>query len=165
MTPEVIAALVSAIGSLILAIIGIFISFNAQKTANKASEDAKRVEQVRLKATDVGEQVLSKMAEVIISSETILFLLNHRKEKILTIEETKNYFVPVGKNASALLNLIYSSAIYTTEEIRQALNETLQPIFAGNIDFNQWQQFVNKLKGNHKQITTLFYETYLKGIF
>jgi len=163
MEPKVTTALISAIGSLVIAIVGIFISRNAQKTANKASEAAKRTEQIRLKATDVGDKILSQLAGIIIISESILVLLNHKVEKSLSHEEIEKYFVPMGKDLSELIRLLYSSAIYTTEKIRFTITETIAPILARNVDFKKWQQFVDKLKENHEQIAAEFYETYLKA--
>lgn len=165
MEPEVIAALVSASFSLVMAILGIFISKNAQKIANRASEDSKRVEQIRLKATEVGEELLSKIASIIILADTVLIILNSHVDKGLTKDELDNYFKPIGKNVSELINLLYSSAIYTTAEIRHTLSETVKPILAGNVDFKDWDKFVNRLKENHQLLATLFFDTYLKGTF
>lgn len=159
METNIIVALISGI----LALVGIIIASFAQKTANKASEDAKRVEQIRLKATDIGDELMSGLTQIIISAETIAFLLQYREDKTLSVEETTEYFSPFGQNAFELKKLLYSSALWTTEEIRHAINETLKPIFAGNVDFNDWNSFVERLKENHRQLAELFYNTYLKG--
>lgn len=166
---KVLAAMIAAITSIFLAIFGIFTSYIALKNSNKASESAKRSEQVRLKATIVGEDVMSKLTNIIKASDRASGIINKYKGKVPE-DIFKNKLLPdlkpLGEDVIELKYLMYSTAIYTTEEIRLAFLKTvgkLMPEEGAGVNLADWPSFVSGIKENHRQIAALFYNEYLKG--
>jgi H+/gluconate symporter-like permease len=161
MGTEIIAALIAAVASLAVALFSVFSSREAKKIASRAEEATKRSEQIRVKATESGEKLLTALADVLIASETVEFILAQRSEKVLTQEETTTYFEPIGTGAAHIKRLLYSSAIYLSPEVRESIEDLLRPIFQGRIDFTKWGQFLQNMRREHSQIAKLFRETYL----
>jgi hypothetical protein len=58
MSLEMIVALIAASASIACAIISIFASRDAQKAAARAQEASRRMEQLRLQATKVGQELI-----------------------------------------------------------------------------------------------------------
>ena len=159
--PTIIAAIITAVASLIVAIFGLVTSGKAKHLASKAEEASKRSDQVRSRATAAGEELLTAMAEVIIKSETVSFLLSNRTVKALTEEETGKYVAPLGPAVSQIRRIMYATAIYTTPTIRKNINNVLRP-FLQPIDFSMWETLVVSLLDQHSAIAGLFRDTYLK---
>jgi hypothetical protein len=59
---------------------------------------------------------------------------------------------------------MYSTAIYSTPEIRARVEALLAPLQSGHVDLANWDHFVSELQNHHGELATLFRETYLKTI-
>ena len=155
-------ALVTALGSLILAIFGLVTSGKAKQLALRAEETSKRSEQVRLRATAAGEALLAAMAELMLTAEGILFRLSTRTGEILTLEEVQQYAAPIEKATSEIRRIMYSTALYTTPAIRESLENLLGPIHRGEADFSLAESFVVALRAELSAVAAMFHDTYLK---
>lgn len=167
MQAEVIAAIVTAVAGLVFAIVNLFVSRDAKKTAERAEELSKRTEQVRIKATEWGEKLLSTMADIIIQSETILFYIKDFPGLKSSNELTIEYLPKMAKSVGEIRTMMYSSALYTTPDIRNRISTTLEPFHRpGGIPIEEpekWELFVKNLRRNHSELVDLFFNRYLKG--
>lgn len=161
MGPEIIAALVAAGASLVVSVIGIITARSAQNTVAEIQELAKQSEQIRIKATLAGELLLEEFANIIVLSEGLVTYLSITKKKSLSLEEIKERFVPIGKALAKIRHLMYSTAIYTTPEIRREVEAFLSPITGKMMDYEQWPAFVSLLREHHSKLADYFRNTYL----
>jgi hypothetical protein len=162
--PKIIAAGLTILGSIILAVFSLVTSGKAMELALKAKEAAKRSEQVRLNAVAAGEKLLKAMAKIILEAESAVFLLSHRREKELSEDEEVGFMRRMGGAAAVIRKTMYSTAIYTTPAIRNGLYNLLRPLQEVGIgpSLSAWESLVAALRAQLSDIAALFHDEYLK---
>jgi len=155
-------ALVAAVGSLIIAVLGLVTSGKAKQLALRAEGASRRSEQVRLRATAAGEALLAAMAELMLTGERILFQLSSRSGEVLTLEEAQQYATAIERAMSEIRRIMYSTALYTTPAIRERLENLLGPIYRGKADFSLAESFVVALRAEISDVAAMFHDNYVK---
>jgi hypothetical protein len=163
MNPQIVAALVTAGASLIVSVIAYVRAMESQRYAVKVGEAAKRSEQMRVKATQAGERLLEEFAEVIRLAEGFEADLATVGAASMTAQQVVQRVAPIAKAAGKIRQLMYSTAIYTTPEIRQDVEASFAPITtAGGVQLARWSDFVEHLRKSHLTIAEHFKSTYLE---
>lgn len=157
--------LLTAAGSLLVAIFGLVTARKAKSLAAEAEEASKRSEQVRLRATNAGESILASIAQVLIGVEAVRDRLSYSAKKSLTEQEMIDLFQRLSTPVRDLRLTIYSTAIYTMPSLRDRIEDFLQPLHKGGISFEQWEKLISDLKAIHADVAKHFYETYLNSDF
>jgi len=155
-------ALITAVGSLIVAVFGLVTSGKAKQLALRAEKTSKGAEQVRLRAIGAGEALLAAMAELMLTAEGILFRLSSRTGEVLTLEEAQQYATAIERAISEIRRIMYSTALYTTPAIRERLENLLGPIQRGKADFSLAESFVVALRAELSDVAAMFHGTYVK---
>ena len=159
--PAVLVALIAAITSLVGAILSHLSSRKADTLARRAEEAGKRSEQLRLKGTEAGEKIFKEIAVFMIKVEKVQFLL-HRQEMRLTEEQIVQEFVPLGEAAKEIRTILYSTAIYTTAEIKKSIIDVLDKI-GTTVPWPEWLELVQDLQKAVFGLSEYFYDAYLRG--
>jgi len=160
---ETVGALIAAAASLGVAVFSVVTAGKARRLVARVEEDAKQSEQVRIHATEAGVEILKISADLIIAAETVHFFLLRRAKKVLEESETRELFKPMTEPVHRMRQIMYSTEIYTTEEIRSDVSNLLQSFIAGNVSFEDWDEYVEKLRKQHSKIATSFRKTYLSN--
>lgn len=161
MDTGVTIALISSISGIVLAAFSLVTSRHAKSLVLQAEENAKRSEQIRLKATAAGEELLEAFANLIIQMESFLTRMEKYNDYSPSEQIVREYWEPIGESAHRMQHLVYSSAIYTTPEIRESIQSVLQPIFKGGVDFQKMKDFVDRLRASHFELARQFRFHYL----
>lgn len=159
-----LGALITATASLGVAVFSMVTAGKAKEVAARVEESAKQSEQVRAHATRAGDEILSTSADIIIAAETVQFFLARRAKKTLDEREVLELFKPMTDPVHKMRQVMYSTEIYTTEEIRNDVSKLLQSFVAGNVEFEDWDEFVEDLKKQHSKIATSFRKAYLSSV-
>ncbi len=159
-----LSALITATASLGVAVFSMVTAEKAKRAAARVEESAKQSEQVRIHATQAGKEILSTSADLIIAAETVQFFLARRAKKTLDEHEALELFKPMTDPIHKMRQIMYSTEIYTTEEIRNDVSKLLQSFIAGNVNFEDWDEFVFNLRKEHSKIATSFRKAYLSSV-
>jgi type II secretory pathway pseudopilin PulG len=154
MSLEMIVALIAASASIACAIISIFASRDAQKAAARAQEASRRMEQLRLQATKVGQELIDTLTDMIFASEKVLGYFKRTEGEPISEKGAAEFWKliePINELVIKLRKLLYTSAIYITPEISQNIETVLGLTMKDGIGLSAkgWEQFIGKLQKEH----------------
>ena len=119
MAPEVAAALVAAVVSLVLAVFGFVTARRARAMALQAEDVARQTEHVRLKALSATEDLLVALARSRDTGAAIHLMLEAKQSE----EEVLRMFAPrFIKEAEEFRAAFYRGRLYLTEDLGQLLD-------------------------------------------
>lgn len=159
LTKILLPFIVSLIGS------GAMWAFLTGKRNANIGEKSKRAEQIRIKATTAGEELLRNSSEFLVKLESVLFYLKATIKKTLSEDDIANGILNGMQNeASQMHKLLYSTSIYTTDEIRDKINKTINILFEKEglpLEIEKLENFISQYRKNHFELSQMFFNRYV----
>jgi hypothetical protein len=156
MDPKILAAIISSVISLIVALFSLIISRKLKLQVLMLEEKGKKSDQIRIKATDWGDKLVDLFGKLILTLGELQFTKRHEGK----ISSNDPKLFEIGEIQANISQTIYSSSIYIDTKLRNQIAEHME-IFTRGFDFNTIDQVISDTKMLHSNISEQIYHKFL----